>query len=208
MLQYRTVEPATLELLIKLMQLPELKNFYLVVGTCLALRYGHRKSIDLDLFSVTDFDNDDIIKVLEQKFPGFVYRSSDQGVGIFGFIDDVKIDLVKHHAFKQIGTPEEEGGIRMFSDRDIVAMKVFAILKRAEKKDFWDLAELLQVYTVQDIITFYQEKYPSSQLLITVPQAITYFADAEESVDPVSLKGQTWENVKESIRQKVKEYLQ
>ena len=48
MLQYGTVEPRTLDVLKKLLALPELNDFYLVGGTALALYYGHRKSVDLD----------------------------------------------------------------------------------------------------------------------------------------------------------------
>lgn len=44
-------------------------------------------------------------------------------------------------------------------------------------------------------------------LLISIPVALTYFTDTEESVEPVSLKGQTWEDVKSFIRQKVNDYL-
>ena len=40
-----------------------------------------------------------------------------------------------------------------------------------------------------------------------MPEALTYFDDAEESEDPISLKNQTWENVKKSIQKKVNEYL-
>jgi hypothetical protein len=36
----------------------ELADFYLVGGTSLALQIGHRISVDLDLFSTKDFDND------------------------------------------------------------------------------------------------------------------------------------------------------
>jgi predicted nucleotidyltransferase component of viral defense system len=82
-----------------------------------------------------------------------------------------------------------EDGIRMFSDEDIMAMKIFAILQRAQKKDFWDIAELLQHYSIQDFIDPYQKKYPSHQLLISIPSALIYFADADESEDPISLKG-------------------
>ncbi|MEO5942973.1 MAG: hypothetical protein ABIP30_01345 [Ferruginibacter sp.] len=86
-------------------------------------------------------------------------------------------------------------------------MKIFAMLKRAQKKDFWDIEELLGHYTVNDFIEAYAEKYPNMQLLISIPYAFTYFADAYESEDPVSLKGQTWESVKKIIQQKVNEYL-
>ena len=86
-------------------------------------------------------------------------------------------------------------------------MKIAAILKRGVKKDFWDIAELLDEYSIADFIESYNKKYPNHQLLISIPQALTYFQDAEESEDPVSLKGQTWESVKKHIRQKVSDYL-
>jgi len=44
-------------------------------------------------------------------------------------------------------------------------------------------------------------------MLISIPHALTYFADAEESEEPVSLKGQTWEEVKRFIQQHINEYL-
>lgn len=43
--------------------------------------------------------------------------------------------------------------------------------------------------------------------MIGTPYALTYFDDAEESEDPISLKGQTWESVKKFIQQKVSEFL-
>jgi predicted nucleotidyltransferase component of viral defense system len=95
----------------------------------------------------------------------------------------------------------------MFGDRDIIARKVFAILQRAQKKDFWDLAELLQHYSFGYCVKAYNEKYPNNEMLISIPYAMTYFVDAEESEDPVSLKGQTWESVKKIIQQKVNDYL-
>ncbi len=86
-------------------------------------------------------------------------------------------------------------------------MKIQAILGRGKKKDFWDMAELLQDFSIKNIITFHHQKYPSQQLLISIPQAITYFADADESEDPISLKGQTWESVQKIIQSHVNEYL-
>ena len=56
MLHTETVEPGTFSLLKKLMELPSLKPFSLVGGTALSLRYGHRSSVDLDLFFHEKFD--------------------------------------------------------------------------------------------------------------------------------------------------------
>ncbi|HNE49783.1 MAG TPA: nucleotidyl transferase AbiEii/AbiGii toxin family protein [Chitinophagales bacterium] len=206
MLYTNTVEPNTLALLKQLMTIPELNDFYLVGGTCLSLRYGHRKSIDLDLFSVSPFENEVIVEAISKVLPLKV-RNINNPVGIFGYIEDVKVDFVKQHRFPQIGVPILEDGIRMFSDKDIMAMKVNAILKRAQKKDFWDVAELLQHYTIKEFIINYEEKYPDQMLLISIPQALTYFADAEESEDPISLKAQTWESVQKIIKQNVSDYL-
>ena len=54
MLHQETVEPRTLELLKQLQAEPLLQSFNLVGGTALALRIGHRKSIDLDLFTTEE----------------------------------------------------------------------------------------------------------------------------------------------------------
>ena len=174
----------------------------------MALYFGHRKSIDIDVFSATDFQSDDLTTVIESNFPGFVFRNAHNPVGIFSFIDDVKVDFVRHHHFPLIDATVVENGIRLASIPDIAAMKIAAILKRGVKKDFYDLSELLLRFSIEDLINFYSRKYPNQQLLISVPQALTYFADAEESEDPISLNGQTWKKVKKHLRQQVKEYLQ
>jgi predicted nucleotidyltransferase component of viral defense system len=207
MLQIKTVEPHTFSILEQLLQMPELLDFSLVGGTALSLLYGHRMSVDLDIFSNKPFENSVIIHALEKKFKSsFVNRSTNPRFGIFGFVSDMKIDLIRHPhpLIRPLLTIDE---IRMFSTEDIIAMKVQAILGRGKRKDFWDIAELLNHYTIPDFIQYHKEKYTTQNLLITIPQAITYFNDAEESEDPVSFKKQTWEKVKKFISSKVDEYL-
>lgn len=187
--------------------MPELKGFSLVGRTALSLLFGHRKSVDLDLFSNMPFENSKLTKVLQKKFKSsFDNRTANPRFGIFCYIEEVKVDLVRH-PHPLIRSEQNKGGIRMFSVEDIIAMKVQAILGRGKKKDFWDVAELLNHYSVPDFIQFHKEKYSTQNLIITVPQAITYFVDAEDSEDPISLKKQTWEKVQESIKAKVRQYL-
>ena len=189
------------------MTLPGMVNFSLVGGTALSLLFGHRKSVDLDLFSGQPFEIQEIINALERSFGNsFLKRTSNPQVGVFCIINGVKTDLIKH-PFPLIRPTTEIEGIRMFSTEDIIAMKVQAVLGRARKKDFWDIAELLNHFSVSDFIQFHKEKYATQNLLVTVPQAISYFADAEDDVDPVSLKGQNWDNVKALISKKVSEFL-
>ena len=88
MLRLETVEPRTFSLLKQLMEIPELQEFSLVGDTALSLLYGHRKSVDLDLFSQTSFDNTVVISVLEKKFKSaFVNRTTNPRFGIFYFVD-------------------------------------------------------------------------------------------------------------------------
>ncbi|MDR2692448.1 MAG: nucleotidyl transferase AbiEii/AbiGii toxin family protein [Dysgonamonadaceae bacterium] len=208
MLQIGTIESSTLVILKKLMTVPELKDFSLVGGTALALRFGHRKSIDLDLFASSEFDTDTIITALEKNFPSAYKHISTNSIGIFGYIEGVKIDLIKYHFYPLIAPIVEEEGIRFFSNEDLMAMKVNAILRRAVKKDFWDIAELLEHYTVEEMINNYTKKFSNQMLLISIPRALTYFDDAENSDDPVSLKGQDWIGIKTRIRDKINEFLQ
>jgi predicted nucleotidyltransferase component of viral defense system len=207
MLHLETVEPHTFSVLKKLLEISELNDFSLVGGTALSLCYGHRISVDLDLFSNKPFENQAIVAAIEEKFKSsFTDRTTNPRFGIFCFINDVKVDIVRHP--HPLIRPENTiEGIRMFSNEDIIAMKGQAILGRGKKKDFWDIAELLQHYSVADFAQFHKEKYSKQNLLISVPQALTYFADADESEDPVSLKGQTWDKVKKIISTKVSEFL-
>ena len=207
MLHLETVEPGAFAILKRLMAIPELQDFYLVGGTALSLMYGHRISVDLDLFSSQKFDNQLLHTALKSEFgQDYIVEDKPAFFGIFCYIGDVKVDIVRF-PHPLIRPTLEINGVRMYSPEEIVAMKVQAILGRGKKKDFWDVAELLQHFTVKDFVDFHKEKYSTQNLYITVPQAITYFDDADESEDPVSLKGQTWESVKKIIQEKVRNYL-
>ena len=207
MLHIETVEPRTLSLLNELMALPSLHSFSLVGGTALALRYGHRSSEDLDLFFHQKFDQLLVINSLETTFTDrFAYKQQQTQFGIFCFIDDIKVDIV-HFPHLPISAIEVVDGIRFYSNADIAAMKIQAILGRGKKKDFWDLFELLQHYSLQQIIDWHKQKYPSQMLAISIPHAITYFVDADDSETPVSFKKQTWESVKKGISSAVSDYL-
>lgn len=189
------------------MVMPALSHFSLVGGTALSLRYGHRLSIDLDLFTDVPFENSAVIHALESEFgPRFSYRNANSGFGVFGFIDGVKVDFVRY-PHPRIAEVVTEEGIRMYADPDIVAMKVQAMLGRGKKKDFWDIYELLQHYDLQQFMDWHRSKFPSEMLVISIPQALLFFVYAEDSDAPVSLKGQTWEQVKDAIRATVLDYL-
>lgn len=187
--------------------MPLLNECSLVGGTALSLLYGHRISIDLDLFHTSPIDKLGLIEMLTKTYNGeFEYRGSPESFGLFCFIKNIKVDIVKY-PHPLLAEPMLLDGIRMYHTDDIVAMKINAILGRGKKKDFWDLAELSNHYTVAQMIELYHRKFPSQQLLISIPQALTYFDDADVGEDPIGLKGQTWEGVKTILKNAVRQYL-
>jgi predicted nucleotidyltransferase component of viral defense system len=102
---------------------------------------------------------------------------------------------------------ESVDSIRLFSLKDIAAMKIFAMLKRPRKKDHWDIAEILKNMSLEEMIESFLQKYPNKPLLITIPKALTYTGDVESDEDPVSLNGTSWPDIKSLIGEKVEEYL-
>ena len=187
--------------------MPELTDFFLVGGTALSLKYGHRKSIDLDLFTTEIFDHNIVIQALQRKFEDkFTYRGDYSKWGIFCFIDNVKVDLVQY-PHKQIKEAYLVDKIRIYDDEDVIAMKIQAILGRGKKKDFWDIAELLEHYSLEKMISYHKRKYPNQMLGISIPYALTYFTDADESEEPEALKIKSWNEVKKIISKKVRDFL-
>lgn len=207
MLQTQTVEPGTFSLLKELMEIDQLQDFLLVGGTALSLLFGHRQSIDIDLFSAGEFNYEELLQTLKDCYgEQFAMEDKPKNFGVFCTIHQIKVDFVSY-PHPLIRPPREIEGIRFISTEDVIAMKVQAVLGRARKKDFWDIATILEHYTVADFARFHKEKYSTQNLLVTIPQAITYFAEAEDDADPKSLKGQNWESVKGIIREKVRGFL-
>ena len=136
MLYLEAVEPHTFSVLNQLMKMPALQDFSLVGGTALSLLYGHRISADLDLFSNKPFENSEIINGLRNEFKDkFIMEDKPVRFGIFCFVDEVKVDFVRH-PHPLVGPEQNRDGVRMFSAEDIIAMKVQAILGRGRKKDY------------------------------------------------------------------------
>lgn len=201
MLQTRTIEPGTLELLKKLMSIPFLDSFYLVGGTALALQFGHRMSIDIDLFTLDDFDNNNLIEILIKDFDVSIEFENKNMV--ITYINNIKVDFVKM-GYPILFEPLLIENIRMLDIRDIVAMKLKAIAQRGSKKDFFDIYFLLQQIKMESMLQLFKRKFEQHELFYIV-KSLTYFSDAENDADPILFdKDVTWANVKTLIHEKVK----
>lgn len=180
------VEPATFELIQKLQKLPELKEFYLVGGTALALQLDHRSSIDIDLFSQNNFQNEKIINHIVANAFVFDVKFNFENT-IIGFIEKVKVDFIRH-GYPFVNPPIIEEGITYLSKEDIAAMKLNAISNSGKRlKDFIDVYFLLEHFSLGQMIEFYTIKYPNFNPLIPL-KAINYFGDIDPAIDPPKLR--------------------
>lgn len=204
MLYTETVTRATLELLKELMTIPALGSFNLVGGTNLSLRFGHRLSIDLDLFTNEFFDSEKIFNLLESRYQNIILASQSESM-LFLYINDVKIDMVllPYGYLKPIEIVDD---IRLVSVEDIAAMKLSAIARRGVKKDFWDIFELLSKFSIKEMISFYKEKYRSRDIFHLL-RSLVYFADAETQKDPDPIKKITWLQIKQKLQEEVEKYV-
>jgi Nucleotidyl transferase AbiEii toxin, Type IV TA system len=199
-----TVKPKTYQLLKKLMQITELSEFVLVGGTNLSLKFGHRISIDLDLFTNKPFDREEVFSGIIKSLPQSI-KTDERKQTIWLNIDGIKVDVILHE-YHYLRPIENIDDIRFLSIEDIIPMKLEAMATRGVKKDFWDIAELLNHYSLQQMVEFYQEKYPNSDIG-HVLLSMTYFVDAEIQKDnPEDLKGITWEQVKTIMKKTIENY--
>ncbi|MFN0254299.1 nucleotidyl transferase AbiEii/AbiGii toxin family protein [Pedobacter ureilyticus] len=204
MLHKETVKPGTLDLIRQLMKDHQLNSFYLVGGTALSLRIGHRDSIDIDLFSSSDFDGNKLADHLCNNYGANVRHYRENYAS--GSIGEVDFDFISHK-YPSIRPIENKDGIRMMSNQDISAMKINAIVNSGQRiKDFIDIHYLLKEISLEEILGFYCQKYPNADPNIA-KSSLMYHNDIDFNV-PVKLMDPKlkWQDVKGSIVTAVREH--
>ncbi|WP_339785423.1 nucleotidyl transferase AbiEii/AbiGii toxin family protein, partial [uncultured Imperialibacter sp.] len=164
----------------------ELREFYLVGGTSLTLQLGHRDSIDIDLFTSQDINNQRLIDYINASGFDFDVKLNVRNT-IIGFIEGVKVDFVRHN-YPLVKPPITEEDITFLGKEDIAAMKLNAISNSGKRlKDFIDVYYLLEHFSMDEMIAFYTTKYPNFNPLIAL-RSVNYFYDIDPAIDPPKLK--------------------
>ena len=168
-----------MDLINKLMVDETFASFNLVGGTALALKIGHRKSIDIDLFNGTDFNAQVTADYLTAHYN--VSRIQTISNGVFCLIDGIKMDLVAHK-YPLVEDVEIIDGVRMVSLRDIGAMKLNAIYNNGTRlKDFVDVYALLENFSLQELLEASEKKYPENNIVM-VKHALLHHEDIDFTV--------------------------
>lgn len=195
MLHTKSVTPRLLDLLKFLMSQETFSHYMLVGGTSLALQTGHRVSVDIDLFGKQELDELSFSTVLK-GFGNTTIVHKTPNIIIYQ-IDGIKLDIV-NYPYPWIREFQTVDNIRLASKEDIAAMKLAAITGRGSKKHFIDLFYLLKQYSLNEMLNFYEQKYPDGSRFMVL-KSLTYFDDAEQEVTPKIFDPLDWSQIKTSI---------
>ncbi len=162
-------------------------GFVLYGGTAIALRLGHRTSVDFDFFSKKPLNRD----LINAAFP-FLRQSTtlqDEknawSLSVpYGDSEHshVKISFFGTIGFGRVGEPSftEDYVLQVASLDDLMATKVKVVLQRAEAKDYQDIAAMINAgvslpHGLAAACAFFGPNFQPNESL----KALVYFGDGD-----------------------------
>lgn len=139
-------------------------EYYLAGGTALALRIGHRKSVDLDYFSAKPIDTISLKRDISETFSSVKTEILfEEKNTLWCMINGVKVSFISR--FDPLFDPAETiDCFRLAGIKDITAMKLMAVCGRDEYKDYFDLACIADATDVRSWMYWWQETYPNQDM--------------------------------------------
>ena len=211
-LRTNIASPLLMDCLRKIMANKAFDNLYLVGGTALALQRGHRISIDIDMFTNAlygEMRTDEIKNAHVEMFP---YTENlerlDETLMVYSLFggnssdDCVKLDICydENPIFPIVNIE----GIRMLSEKDIAAMKLNAIAQdKQRKKDFWDIHDLLETYSIEEMVSFALKRFPWSLTLDNIIDGFKRLPTLNDYSEIRCLKGKYWEFIVEDLMEEI-----
>jgi len=125
-------------------------GFTLYGGTAIALRLGHRDSVDFDFFSENELDRTAINTAFPFIAQSITLQDQDNTWVILAPYGRSQREHIKLSFFGQItlgrvGEPDftDDGVLKVASFDDLMATKLKVVLQRAEAKDYRDVAAMV-----------------------------------------------------------------
>ena len=148
------------------------RSFVLYGGTAMALRLGHRQSIDFDLFSNESFEPSSLLltlRYLREALSVVVDRSGPVKISFFG---DVRMNRV------QDPDRAPDNGLQIASLLDLTATKLKTIQQRAEAKDYRDIAAAMEGgISLAEALAASTAIFGKTFNVMAALKALTYFGD-------------------------------
>jgi hypothetical protein len=194
---WETISPIMRELLAWIGRQAFATRFYLAGGTALALRMGHRRSVDLDFFSETD-------EVHARTRQELIHSFSARHAQVIENVDGNLLLLADglHVGFFSYGYPLLEPvqiveNIGLASLLDIGLMKLDAIIGRGSRKDFYDLYIISRQIPLPELLSAGERKYPQVRdFPLMALEGLLQFDNADRDLQPEMLADLPWDNVR------------
>lgn len=170
----------------RLTALPE--DAVLYGGTALALRLGHRGSVDFDLFLPRHFEPGALRRELDALGPMEVVQSAPDTLGVR--VEGVRISLFGvERAPVGPATVAADIGLPVASLLDVGATKLQTIVDRAEAKDYVDIdAVLASGVDLSDLLGAAQVIFGARFAPLLALKAMTSFEDGDLPSLPIALR--------------------
>jgi len=176
------------------------RHFVLYGGTAIALRFGHRQSVDFDFFTQQPIQGEEVLKSIKLLKGVTVIQLERNTLSVVLVRNEpVKMSFFGGLSFGRVGNPTRmaENGLALASLDDLFGHKLKVLLQRVEAKDYQDVAAFLRAgWSLEKglgaAMALFKETFPISECL----KALVYF----EGPDLVSLT----ETDREVLRRAVK----
>lgn len=121
------------------------RHYVLYGGTALALRLGHRQSVDFDFFSHEALDPRELDAIPWLRDATTLQEAPNTRTVLVERGGPVKLSFFGAITFGRIGEPEAttDGILRVASALDLGGTKIKALLQRVEAKDYRDIDALI-----------------------------------------------------------------
>lgn len=178
---YGVLPPPQKKLWKELAEVP--KHFVLYGGTALALRLGHRQSVDFDFFSSKTVDFEELLSNLNFLRAGRIIQNTNQALTVVVEREgSVKLSFFGSISMGRVGMPEEtpDGVLSVASLLDLAGTKAKVVLQRAESKDYLDLLAIFKSgINLSQAMAAAQALYGEQYNPMLTIKSLTYFGDGD-----------------------------
>ena len=159
------------------------RRFVLYGGTAIALRLGHRQSVDFDFFTTDSFQVEALMEEIPWLNSAKRLQSKTNTLTVaFGKKDPVKLSFFGGLTIGRVGEPQltDDGTMCVASLLDLAATKMAVIQQRAERKDYRDVAQLLNAgIGLPEALGAARALYRDTFNPMITLKALSYFRDGD-----------------------------
>lgn len=161
---------------------------FIAGGTALALRFGHRRSRDIDWFTTTDMDYLGLAAAFARQ-PGVTVIHAEPGT-IHAEIGPIPVSVIRYRY--PADAPDHLDSIPLASVRTAVGMKLLAIVNRGYKRDFIDVAEIMRHGTPLDRMISWATADLPGMTAESILRSLAWRGDADLQPEPEGVSPADW----------------